>query len=164
MSTPPSPHEGTPAEQPPSDTPTAPGPAVPAGHSAPAGADSPATPPAGVGQSPTAAPAPPVVTRRRRFLGWARTPVGVGVLVAAAMLVLVVLPCALGSFALGYAGGHGERGDRGGYGREFGDQNGPGGGRHGDGRRGGAPGLPGGPGDGGTPPTTAPSPSASAGA
>jgi hypothetical protein len=115
-STPPSPHEGTPAP----DAPTVEGPAVPA--SAPAAAEAPAGPTASGPETSATAPVQPPVTRRRRFLSWVRTPVGVGVLVAAAMLVFVVLPCAVGSFALGYAGGHGERGDRGGYGREFGDR------------------------------------------
>ncbi|MCW2567867.1 MAG: hypothetical protein JWN54_1964, partial [Mycobacterium sp.] len=136
MSTPPSPHEGTPAGQPrpntPPDTPDTPdAPNAPNAPDTPDATDAPDTPAAGPAPAPgtpaaEAAPtAQPVAGRGRRFLGWARTPLGVGVLVAAAMLVFLVLP--LGAFAFSH-GDEGGRGERGGYGREFGDRHGE---RHG---------------------------------
>jgi hypothetical protein len=102
-------------------------------------AETPPVPPAATPEPPPAdggtGAAPDRHSRRRRFAGWARTPVGVGVLVAAAMLIFVVLPCAVASFAVGHVGG-GERGDRGGYSRDFrdgphGDRGGQGGHRQG---------------------------------
>jgi hypothetical protein len=115
-------------------------------------------------QSGAAAPgeAPAAASRRQRFAGWARTPVGVGVLVAAILLILVTLPVGLASFAAGHEGGGGERGDHGGYGRDFhggrGDGNRMDGeGRHGPGR--GTDGRPQPPAPNGT---ATPAPSASA--
>ena len=120
MSTPPGPRGETPAEQPEPEAPTVEGPAVPAAEpAAEREADT-----AHAAEAPPAATTPANPTRRRRFLGWARTPVGVGVLVAAAMLLFIVIPVGLIGFAGGHEG-HGGRdgwGDRAGHSQEYGDR------------------------------------------
>jgi hypothetical protein len=72
-------------------------------------ADTPVTAASSAGAAPAAGP-----SRRTRFAGWARTPIGVGVLVAALMLALVTVPVGLAAFAAGHHG----PGDRGGYARD----------------------------------------------
>ena len=125
VSTPPGPNEGTPAERPEPDAPTVEGPAetTPAG----AGAAVPAAPAADAASPESGVEATAAPTRRQRFGRWARTPLGVGVLVAALMLVLVTLPVGLFAAAAGHEGR-----DHGGYGRDIRDGHGRWGGGQGD--------------------------------